>query len=129
MSSKLISPREFTEIARQAYKAGQAAGQRELERCQAETGRVQSGYGACGGAFLILQVDGRTKLGRFLKDYRKMIPYATIEPCRWLGGFSVNFRFMTNRQEQNINVAAEKAALQVLVNGLGVQGYVRPYVD
>jgi hypothetical protein len=85
----------------------------------------------CGGAILYLTVDGRSKAGKLLASYSH--PEFRID--KGPEGFNVHIAYdfkvvpPANAQDMYLWVAAENAALEVIRNRTGLDGYVRTYVD
>jgi hypothetical protein len=83
----------------------------------------------CGGAVLVLRVDGRTKAGKLLRSLvQEPIPNASITRRR-PGEYLLHIQGMSRYQGQSVNQAAETAALATLKEELGVDAYVKSYLD
>lgn len=120
-SASVPSVTELRNIVRKARKAGQVAAQQALR---------QGRSGGVGGALIVLDVDGRSALGRMLlSDGVGEIPHFHVSRAQVFGGLVVHIGRLTNRQERRINEPAEAAALEVLKNELTVDGFLHSYWD
>ncbi len=120
---------ELSGLIERARVAGRCAAQDMHDCLSASAGPGVEMLDICGDGIVILEIDGRSRLGRFLISVGDGVPGANVSRS-WRGReISVSIHDMTYRQEMSINVAAARAALGVLEAGLGVKGHVKEWID
>jgi hypothetical protein len=85
----------------------------------------------CGNATIILDIDARSKLGRFLLNISSKLKRVSISIIN-LGsekGLAVSIYDMHDRQELNVDKVAHQAALKVLQEKLDIEGIVHCTYD
>lgn len=107
-----------------AQAAGRSAADASLEELVARFGhREQYDYSA--GAVLHLVVPPASRLAKDLKRLCDSVNWiAQVLPSGTSGEIVLAIKGMSFRQDQCINIAAEEAALAVLRERLGLEGYV-----
>ncbi len=128
--SKLVPTREeFIAIVEKACRAGHAAAQQKYDELAAAARPGQQILDVAGGASLILKVDGRSQLGKFLDNLiREPLPNVGV----WKnasGRYGIPVANMHSYWSPTISEAAERAALRVFEEHLGVKGYIKSYLD
>jgi hypothetical protein len=127
-SQDLPSMDELSEIIAEAKRQGTVAATAQYKAIYGETKPGQKFFAPCGGGMIVLDVDGRSRLGRLLKKAAKELPdFSLLTSHR--GGYVVFIQGMHSCQEREVDVAASKAALAVLIDRLGIIGHVREYYD
>jgi hypothetical protein len=130
-----VEPPTLTDLQEaivEARTAGVAAAKKEcLARLGAEDPPPDKYFLPCGGARLILDVDGKSRLGRFLLKNSSELERASIEkdfksPKR---GLLLSIYDMHSRQEMAIDEVAAEAALEIVKNRLDIDGFVDTYID
>ena len=119
---------DLGQLVHEAQRAGSIAASAKYAEMSA--GRESSKYmlGPCGGAHIILDVDGRSHMARLLKRGAKEIPDFSVR--RWYdGGYAVRIDQLHHHQERDVDIAAKTAILTLLEERLGVVGHVLPYFD
>jgi len=87
---KVPSREEFYEIIEEARKARQAAAKEAFEQLPAPVRNFPDMFRACGGARLVLSVDGRSAMGRFLATLTDD-PLPNVGGGFGGGGFTLHF--------------------------------------
>jgi hypothetical protein len=121
---------EITSILKEAQAAGHAAAKAEmLDRLAKATDKTKVLDG-CGGAMTTLEVDGRTALGKLLSSYTHP-EFGFRKYDRFVVHIPFDFEIIppANGQDMYLWVAAERAACEVIKRRMGVEAYVRTYVD
>ncbi|EGQ9440943.1 hypothetical protein CGT94_18350 [Vibrio metoecus] len=129
-----FSEEQIVNVLSQAYVAGEMAGNAEIGRIVNLMNTGQIGYIDCGGAWINIDIDGRSNLAKKLTTLN--LDFVSIENARSSRnkGYSVSFRFRftlinpVSGQEKWIYQSAYEAALPIIKSGLNVDGYVRPYI-
>lgn len=84
----------------------------------------------CGGAYLILSVDSRTKMGKFFKSLiEDPLPNVEVSKAIYYGGFSLRLLRVSSYRERRVEIAKKKAALKVIMDSLDIRGHVFDYID
>lgn len=88
-------------------------------------------YLPCGGASVILDIKGNSRLGRFLLKHSESLQRVSVstdfkKPSR---GLLVSIYDMHHRQEKEMDEIAHAAALKVIKDYLDVDGYIESYLD
>jgi hypothetical protein len=130
-----ISVEQIINVLTQARLAGEVAGNAEVNRIAHLMKTGQINFVDCGGAWININIDGRSNLARTLTHLN--LDFVSIENARSPRnkGYSVSFRFQLNLtspvsgQEQWIYLSACEAALPVIESGLNISGYVRSYIS
>ncbi len=116
------------DIFEAARKAGKEAARNEcLKRFGAENPTHSQLILPCGGAFIILDVKGQNKLGRFLLENCNSLNRVSCDTDYKKRGLSVSIYDMHDRQEKVISEAAAEAALKVLKSRLHIEGWIESY--
>ncbi len=119
---------ELRALIERAWVAGRRAAEEQHARLAASTRPDAQMQDYCGYGTLILKVDGRSALGKFLSSVDNQVSGVWIQ--RWGGReYTVHIYDMSNWQEMSVNVAAARAALEILTAGLGVEGHVSQWID
>lgn len=124
-----ISRKELIHIIEKAKLAGlQAANEKYLELKQkAIPGKL---IDECGVASIILRVDGRSKLGKFLSSLEENpINNLDVTKSTYFRGYIFSILGISPFQERSVCVAAQETALQIIKENLGVEGYVTSIVS
>jgi hypothetical protein len=118
---------EVKNVIEKAQKKGaEAAAAKYAQMCRNE--RRRGGLrGLCGGAHIMIKLDGRTRLARQLRLVSQQIDYLSFNATYENGTKAVHIAGMHNRQEREIDAAASKAALAVVKIEFHVVGYVEAY--
>ena len=117
---------EFNNIIQEAREAGCSAAKEEFKKIYPESEPGEDFFAPCGGGHIILDVDGRNQLGKFLERVKSKVEGISV--YSYYGcGYTIDIRGMHNRQERTIDVAASKAALDILQARLNVRGFVEGY--
>lgn len=119
---------ELREIIEESRHRGSLAANKRFKEIYGNHILGKKCFSPCGGGMVILDVDGRTRLGRLLSAASKEIDTFSLWKSR-RGGYIVSIGNMHSRQERDVGVAASKAALEVLQERLGVIGHVEEYYD
>jgi hypothetical protein len=84
----------------------------------------------CGGAYIVLDVDGKSSLGKFLLRNSKQLKRANIttDHKRPKRGLLLGILDMHSRQELSVDEAAAEGALEIIKARLGVDGFVESYL-
>lgn len=110
-------------IIKEARTAGAKAAKEYIEINVLEPEKLIS---ECGNATIILDIDSRSKLGRFLLNISSKLKRVSISTINLSAekGLAVLIDDMHNRQELNINKVAYQAALKILKEKLDIEGFV-----
>jgi hypothetical protein len=123
---------KLQEVIEEARTTGAAAASKEcLVRLGEEEPPADKYFLPCGGAWIILDVDGKSRLGRSLLKHSSELKRASIEkdfknPKR---GLLLTIHDMHSRQEMAIDEVAAKAALEIIKDRLDIDGFVDTYID
>jgi hypothetical protein len=118
---------EFYEIVNRAKDAGQTAAKKKYEDLMSKT--EPGKYNSCGDASLVLTVDGRTKMGKFIRSLiNNPLPNLCVYDDRY-NGYILDIVGMAPYQEMQVCEAAERAALEVFKESLGVRGRISARLD
>lgn len=120
-------PEEFSRVVEEARAKGRDAAAAELRKIYGDHQPGEMFYAPCGGAELILDIDGRSRLGRFLVSINSQIDGFMAQRRR--DGLHISIQGMHHYQERDVNLAAETAALSVLQERLQVEGLVKAFYD
>ncbi len=128
----LIEPPSFNEysnIIEEARKAGKVEAENECKKRFGTTDYSKIPFLPCGGSFIVLDVDPKNKLGRFLVKSTKKIKrvYSFYDKKR--KGFTISIYDMHNSQARLFDEVSTKRGLKVLSDSLGLDGYVYSYWD
>ncbi len=118
---------ELTDVVIQARKKGAEASSAVYERMCDKNPRRGNLRGLCGGAHIMIKLDGRTRLARLLKMASQKIDDFSFGPSYERGIKLVHIRGMHDRQEREVDIAATGAVLAVLMEKLRVFGYLETY--
>lgn len=114
---KIPTREEFINIIEKANKKGQEAGEIRYQ--------YLVGPDVLGGALLILNIDEGTEMGKFIRTIIDTpIPNASISYSKYYSGFLVHINDLGVYREKSLSEAAQEAALKVIKDSLGVDGYV-----
>jgi hypothetical protein len=118
---------EFYRIIEKAKLAGQKAAKERYEYLRNHSDSSKPLIDMCGGALLILKVDGRSKLGKFMNHLIKE-PLDNLSINTYSAGrYDLSIKDMAIYQERSVCEAAEKAALSVIEEAIGIEGYISGY--
>jgi hypothetical protein len=123
------SMKKFKNIIQEAREAGRIAAVKALKKVYGDSkpnGRLMT---LCGGARMILDVDGRTQLGKFLKKVGDSIQGVSISSCYRHKGFAIHINNIHNGQERFVYIKASESAMAVLRKRLRIDGFVESYYD
>ena len=112
-----------------AAEAGGTAGRTRFAKLVQHTGEGDSVRDNCGGATIHLRVDGRSALGRVLRQLMRDGPPWLIVTRERGRGYCVGFHYGFVCRERSPMVAAAHAALEVIQQELGVEGWVQDYLS
>ncbi len=127
-SQETLSFNELREIVEEAKQQGTIAASECFREIYGEHKPGERFYSPCGGGMIILDIDGRSRLGRMLSHASNKIEGFSFWKSH-NGGYIVNIRSMHSCQEREVDVAASRAALKVFQDRLGVIGHVDEYYD
>lgn len=125
-SQETPSLNELRAIINEAKHKGSEAAKKCFEELYPEHESGRRYFSPCGGGTIILDIDGRSRLGRLLLSASNKIDGFTFRKS-YSGGYIVCIRGMHSYQEQAISIAASHAALYVFQEHLGVIGHVNEY--
>jgi hypothetical protein len=117
---------DFIRIIELAKEKGSEAAKQRYDYLLANKGPKTQLMDVCGGAFIVLKLDGRTKLAHFLLSLDE--PQFRISKTTF-GGLTLDILGMAPYQEKTVCEAAERAALNVIKEALNIEGYVKGYID
>jgi hypothetical protein len=117
---------EFEAIIDKARQEGHAAATQALNEIYGDSGPSGRFVTPCGGALMILDVDGRSHLGRFLKGAVNEVEGVSIGDYRG-EGLTIHIDDMHSGQERAVFVRACEAAMAVLRERLKIDGFVEAY--
>jgi hypothetical protein len=122
-------PTEVYKVIDAARRAGREAAKRKYDLLRAESRGGRQLLDVCGGAVLVLKIDGRSRKGKWIRSLMKT-PHAgfSIEHNPAFG-YVLAIHDMIGHQERSVNEAAQRAALAVVSKGLGVEGHISTFVD
>ncbi len=123
-SMTLDKVKEVIEVAQ--MRGTEAAAAKYAQMCRKDRRRA-SLRGLCGGAHIMIKLDGRTRLARQLKLASQQIDDLSFNATYENRTRTVHIFGMHNRQEREVDVAASEAALAVLKREFDVVGYVEAY--
>lgn len=119
---------EIRIIVDEARTEGTAAAGAEFERLYPEGWSPSGPFHPCGGAIIYVDIDGRSRLAKALKNAASEL--GSFSFCKFSGGdYSLSIRGMHQQQDRSIDVAAQRAVLNVLVKRLGIVGTIHEYYD
>lgn len=125
--SVLPTRKEFLQVIEKAKVAGRDAAVSRYNALAAKCKPSNKLLDHCGGALLILDVDGRSAFGRFIRGLiQDPIPNVSISKYRY-GGYILQITDIAPFQEQSIREAAQEKALEVIRNSFGIKGRVESY--
>ena len=127
-SQDIPSMDELSEIIQEARQQGAAAATAQYNAIYGNAEPGEKFFSPCGGGLIILDVDGRSRLGRLLKKASEELQDFSFWRS-YGGGHVVSIQGMHSCQEREVDVAASEAALNVLIDRLSVIGHVREYYD
>ena len=119
---------ELAQIIEEARQEGAAAATMRYKEIYGDAKPGERFWSPCGGGMITLDIDGRSRLGRLLTRASNELPDFSFWRS-YNGGYAVHIGGMHLCQEREVDVAASKAALDVLIRELGVIGHVREYYD
>lgn len=119
---------ELREIVEEAREQGSAAADMQFKQIYSDSKPGEKFYAPCGGGMIVLDIDGRSRLGRLLTKASKEIDGFSFWR-RHKGGHILSIRDMHSCQERDVDVVAAKAAFDVFQKRLGVVGHVEEYYD
>lgn len=120
---------EVERIVEKARKKGATAAAAKYEQMCSKNPRRGGLLGLCGGGFIEIKLDGRTRLARQLKLASQQIDDFHFGARGNYGTKPVSIIFRHGRQEQAVDKAGLEAALAVLKKELQVDGYVQTYYN
>lgn len=121
------SKEEFKKIIEEARKQGRNAAKKQIRVIYGESKPEKRFLAQCGGGLMILDIDPRSTLGKFLM---KEEDNEGVSICNKQGeGLLINIHGMHKNQERSVDVAASEAAMAVLRKRLGVDGYIEEFYD
>lgn len=119
---------DFIALIEEARYKGSVAAKEALIQLYGDTDPENKRFAPCGGSSIYLDVDARSKIGRFILRESELIPHLSVR--NWRGeGISINILDTHYRQERVVDEAASKVILEILCDKLGVDGYVHNYYD
>jgi hypothetical protein len=118
------SIKEFKEIIEKAKKAGSKAAKEEDVKIYGKAGPQGNRFSPCGLAYISLDVDRKSDLGKFLSKTSEKNVHIRILNSKKEFGLKIDILGMHKYQERKINESAAKAAMMVLKKELHVDGYV-----
>ncbi len=121
------SKEEFKKIIEEARIQGRDAAKKKIKEIYGESNPGERFYAPCGGGLMVLDIDARSILGKFLLKEAENEDVSTWNKRG--EGLIINIRGMHNNQERSVDVAAAEAAMAVLRKQLGVDGYIEEYYD
>ena len=125
---KIPTREEFHSIIVEAEKARIKVAEETYEKLPPLVKNFPDMARACGGARLILLIDGRTAMGRFINSLMKD-PLPNVSVVKTREGFELYIGKPIGYQQEVVNVAAEKAALKVIEERLEIKGVVASYLS
>ena len=123
-SISIPTEKQMLEIIKKAKDAGTKAAKKYIKINGLND--PKKFYSACGQATIILDIDSRSKLGRFLLKISREQKRVNISKINFSAekGLAVSIYDMHNRQDLNVDKVANQAALRVLKDKLNIEGIV-----
>lgn len=118
---------EVKEILVKAHKSGAEAAAAKLEQMRHDDTRGGFLLGPCGGSYIKILLDGRSRLAKQLKTASKQIDTFSYNASYEARTKNLSFSLKNGRQELEVYEACSEAALVVLTKELNVVGYVYSY--
>ncbi|OGU59815.1 MAG: hypothetical protein A2V66_12185 [Ignavibacteria bacterium RBG_13_36_8] len=125
---KIPTREEFQSIIAEAEKARAKAAKEAYDKLPPFVQQFPDMAGACGGARLILSVDGRSEMGKFFKSLIED-PIPNLQVWKTRIGFQLFVGQPLGYQHEYVCNEAEQAALRVIESKLKVEGYVDSYLS
>jgi hypothetical protein len=125
---KIPTREEFQSVIAEAEIARTKAAKEAYDKLPPFVQQFPDMARACGGARLILPVDGRSAMGKFLKSLMEN-PIPNLQVWRARKGFQLLIGNPLGYQHEYVCKEAEEAALRVIESKLGIEGYVESYLS
>jgi hypothetical protein len=119
---------EFSRIIDEAVVERNRAAKRAYEELPPLVQKFPDMARACGGANLILWIDGRTALGEFFKGLIAN-PLAKLSVWKKREGFQLHIGEPLKYQQEHVCREAETAVLKLIKRHLGIEGAVETYLS
>lgn len=124
---KVPTIEQFRKVINKARKAGRLAARKKYLEIHGSIESVPKFIAPCGGAMVVLDIDNRSLLGRFLLHLKTDTLKISIERARYFGGIILSIYGMHSWQERVVDEAAEQAAFEIIKKELNVDGYIHSY--
>lgn len=125
---KLPTRDEFAMIIENAKVAGRKAAESRYIFLKERSCPNAMALDLCGNAYIILSVDGRSKLGKFLNSIQSSpLLNVSVTKSNRDGGYVLFINDMGSYHELSVWIASNKAALEVIKEGLVIDGRLKEY--